>query len=167
MTKKKLLIPLFGALILTSLIVRLFGANQTSVARSIAKELNAAASSVQLGLQEYHRVDVTLMANNPLVVVCPPYSSVKQYVHPFSEDVIQVIEDHCLRGAETSHLFYLEDGILQGHQLLSGTVEAILGWSNYDDISFMIEKKETAGRSIRLQIMNVTGPTERAPHATT
>lgn len=52
---------------------------------------------------------------------------------------------------ETGRLFYIKQGHLAGHCLLSGLVEPVLGMEAKKEVVFLISRKPTSDRPVRIE----------------
>ncbi|MBN2754590.1 MAG: hypothetical protein JXR81_06945 [Candidatus Goldbacteria bacterium] len=100
------------------------------------------------------KISFAVSESNVVLIISPPYAKIsdigKDILNPVLFGELQSFVD----SQETGHLFYVKNGQLIDHRLLSGLVEPILGMSMRKDTVFLISRKSTSGRPVRIEILN-------------
>ena len=97
---------------------------------------------------------VTFVSSEPgiTLIISPPYAKIsdigKDILNPLLSGKLQSFVD----SRETGHLFCIKNGQLLDHRLLSGYAEPILGMSVKKETVFLISRKSTSGRPVRIEI---------------
>lgn len=88
-----------------------------------------------------------------ILLISPPYALVSDLGKDlFSPELMKEIE-HLLLVHETGQIFYIKQGQLVDHRLLSGLAEPILGLSAKREVVLSISRKQTSGRPVRIEIV--------------
>ena len=88
-----------------------------------------------------------------ILVMSPPYADMSQLgKDAFSQELRQKMQSFVDR-QETGHLFYIAQGNLTDHRLLSGLGEPILGMGTGKEVVFEINRTPTSGRPVRIEIV--------------
>jgi len=94
-----------------------------------------------------------LPTRNGTIVISPPYAVLADLGKDiFRFDLLQRMQSF-VDSQETGHLFYIENGQLIDHRLLSGSAEPILGMSAKKETVFLIRRKLTSDRPVRIEIV--------------
>ncbi len=93
-----------------------------------------------------------LPSGNGTIVISPSYAVLADLGKDiFRSDLLKRMQSF-VDSQETGHLFYIENGQLIDHRLLSGSAEPILGMSAKKEMGFLISRKSTSGRPVRIEI---------------
>ena len=118
----------------------------------LAKQLDAAAVICEkTGSDQavsFHSPD-----SNATVVLSPPYATIagEEGGRQFPAEVAKQMQDF-VDSQETGHLFYLKDGIVADHRLLTGLAEPLYGIGKGAQIQFLVSRETTSGRPVRIEI---------------
>ena len=108
----------------------------------------AAAVCMKVGTDQ----TVLFRAPDPdaVIVLSPPYARISggQFSHGVAEQMQEVAGSQ-----ETGHLFYIKNEMIADHRLLTGLAEPVYGMGKGDQVHFLVSRKATSGRPIRIEII--------------
>lgn len=88
-----------------------------------------------------------------VIIISPPYAHISDLgKNIFNLDILGKIQSD-VNAKETGHLFYLKQGKLIDHKLLSGLAEPVLGMATGKEVIFQISRHSTSGRPIKVEIV--------------
>lgn len=93
-----------------------------------------------------------LPSGDGTIVISPPYAVLADLGKDILRSDLLKRMQSFVDSQETGHLFYIENGQLIDHRLLSGSAEPILGMSAKKEMVFLISRKSTSGRPVRIEI---------------
>lgn len=94
----------------------------------------------------------TISEEGVRLVVSPAYASMKKLEGGLDAAVIGRMQSE-VDAIETGHLFYIKGRKVVDHALLPGSAEPILGVSAGKTVRFVVSKKETSSRPVRIEIL--------------
>jgi hypothetical protein len=95
--------------------------------------------------------------NNPekdVIIISPPYHPIKGDIETLvSKELISFIQDETAR-IETGHLYCISKDKIIDHRILTGLAEPVFGYSQNENVKFLISRKNTSGRPVRIEIID-------------
>lgn len=100
------------------------------------------------------RVVFNLAQQDEILVIAPPYADISVLGKDIFAPALKKKMQALVGSQETGHLFYIKQGRLIDHRMLSNLAEPILGIGAKKEVIFLISRKPTSGRSVRIEIEN-------------
>lgn len=124
----------------------------------LREPLSEAQKQINLQAEETHRMGhdsrVTFFAPDAdaMIVLLPAYAVVKDVEKLALDSAVMDDMQRDVDAGESGHLYYVSQGRIKDHKLLSGLVEPVAGVSARRETSFLISDQETSGRPVRVEI---------------
>lgn len=99
------------------------------------------------------KINITF-ADEGILVISPPYADISGVGKKAFNAAVLMKMQSFVNSQETGHLFYIKQGHLADHRLLSGLAEPVLGIKSKKEIVLLISRKPTSGRPVRIEILN-------------
>jgi hypothetical protein len=150
---KKYIFPL--SLLLLGIVTVLFTANRLlrGPLSNIQKQIDSITKIVYKTGRD-SRVTFTFPDKNGILVISPPYANISTIAKDSLSLELRKKMQSYVDSQETGHLFYIERGELVDHRRLSGLAEPIGGMGVKKEVVFLISRKPTSGRPVRIEIAN-------------
>lgn len=120
---------------------------------NIQRQINFQVKSTYKTGQD-NRVTFASSEADVILVISPPYAKISDLGKDiFSPELLSKMQSF-VDSKETGHLFYIKQGHLEDHRLLSGLAEPVLGKATKKEVVILISRKPTSGRPVRIEIIN-------------
>jgi hypothetical protein len=121
----------------------------SDIQRQIDSQVKATYKTGQDG-----KVTFTFSERDVILVISPPYVKISDLGKDIFSPALLSKMQSFVDSQETGHLFYIKQGNLADHRLLSGLAEPVLGKAMKKDVVILISRKLTSGRPVRIEILN-------------
>ena len=127
--------------------------HQTGQLASLVEQINLQVGKVHK-TGEVSKVTFTFAEGDVALVIAPPYANISDIGKDvLSPELLSKMKSF-VNAQETGHIFYIRQGDLREHRLLSYLAEPILGIGTEKEIVFLISPKITSGRPVRIEMIS-------------
>jgi len=123
---------------------------------NLKKQIDVKAKLVYKTGQE-SKITFVFPDKDAILVISPPYENVSKVKNNILNKALLEQIQNFVNHQESGHIFYIKEGQLIEHRLLSGLLYPIFGTGTKQEITFSLTRQSTSGRPIRLEILESSG----------
>jgi hypothetical protein len=118
----------------------------------IQKQIDSAVLAVYKTGRDI-RITFTFHEDGGALVISPAYANISEIGKDvFNQELCTKMQSY-VNSQEVGHLFYINNGNLTDHRIISNLSEPILGMKTKKAVVFLVSRKLTSGRPVRIEIL--------------